>query len=527
MKFTIQKTKQGLEKNIISSSVLNTEFLKMFKHVYRPGCMSTPYGDWLSGVCIEYLAKYGTAPGKDVLDIFKSSLKAGRVNPTMADVTLDFLKSLDFKDPPTINHGYLAKKAQDYFVLQLHRQLLRRLELAVEKGDAQLCEEAVAEVKKVRLQTGQVCDPFADKDKVREAFLKDEKPLFKLSGAIGKMLNPQLKSKRMLAFIATAKRGKTWLEYKLAKTAKRYGNHVAVFAAGDEDEDSSIIRFGTMLTGKNTDDEYTGTFAFPLFDCVKNQTDNCFKRCRKGRGRLPDIPKEEFDRMTPEQILDKCPKWRPCAACRNTTKYGVYEAAVWYKNKTVGKLVWQDAWKAFTRFRKFSPKSSLRLFTYSAQTLTVSEIIRQLDMAEDMDDWVPTVVVVDYPDIMQDESDSKEVRHKENEKWLKLRKLSQDRSILLILVTQSNTGGYGSDSIVATNVNEDRRKLDHVTGLFAINQSDDEKRKRIARIGSVVQRKGRADIEFQVMILQELEKGNMFTDSQYVYRSVKPKNDKK
>lgn len=526
MKFTMRKTKASLEKRVLGSIIQNTEFLKQYKHIHRQGCFSVPYGDWLAQECLTYLEKFGTAPGKDIKELYRSAAKGNRINPTLADVTLDFIRGIDFESPPTINPTYLADKTKDFFILQLHRALAHRLSIALEKEDPTLCEEAVSEVKGVKLQTGQVCDVFNDKAGIREAFLKEEKPLFKLSGALGVMMNPQFKAKRMICFLGRAKSGKTWWLYKLAKIAKRYGNHVAVFAAGDEDEDASRIRFACILSGKNNDKAYTGDFALPIMDCAKNQNGECFKNCRKGKGSLPEMTKEERERMKPEQILETSPKHIVCTVCRNKA-HGMFEPAIWYKKRNVALIMWQEAWRRFQRFHRFSPKASLKLFTYSSDTLTVSEMRRQLDMAEDIDGWVPTVVVLDYPDIMAPETVSAEVRHMENQKWLQLRKLSQDRSLCLILASQSNMGGYGSDSLGAGNVNEDRRKLDHVTAMYGINQTEDEKRKRIARMGPIVQRKGAFDTEYQLLVLQALEMGNPCTDSHYVFKSTKPKTDKK
>jgi len=526
MKFVTKRVKHSIEKKILTTAVLNTEFLKAFQHIYRQGCFSTPYGDWIASTCVEYFQKFQSAPKKDILDLCKTAIKKNRVPKPIVDVTLDFVKGLEYDNPATVNYGYLADKAREFIVLQLHKKLLARLQIAVDNNDADLCEKAVSEIRGVKLQVGQVCKPFEDKDKVRAAFLKDDRQLFKLAGALGRMLNPQFKPKRFIALLGTAKRGKTWWLYKLAKTAKRFGNHVAIFAAGDEDEDSSIVRFGCMLTGKNNDDEYTGEFAYPVMDCVKNQTGECFKRCRKGKGQLPELTKEEKAKMTAEQLLEQSPKHVACSVCRNNPTKG-FEAAVWYKKKNVLKLYWQEAWKSFTRFHRFTPKSSVRLFTYSSNTLTASEIDRQLDMAEDCDDWVPTVLVIDYPDIMASELNTTEKRHSENDKWINIRRIGQTRSLCTIVVSQSNMGGYGADSLVEQNVNEDRRKLDHVTWLGAINQTDEEKRKKIARIGPIVQRKGKYDTEYQVMVLQALEMGNPCVDSQYVYRPINRKNDKK
>jgi hypothetical protein len=377
------------------------------------------------------------------------------------------------------------------------------------------CEKAIAELRKIGITSGSVIDPFcAPKDRIRKAFERDEKPLFQLPGALGQMLNPQLKLKRFVAILAKAKSGKTALLYYLALVAKRCGLDVALFAAGDEDEDSSILRFATILKGKNPEKEFCGKHALPVMDCDRNQTGMCQlkKRLKRCTGAII-LTDEERKKLTPEELLEKNPDHVPCTCCRNTP-HSLFKPAIWYKVETVDALGWVEATRAFRRFQKVTPNRHIRLFTYDSDTLTVAEMERRLDVEEDNTGWVPTVVIGDYPDLFADENPREhEFRHKENKKWKAMRGFSQRRNVLLIVVTQSNMTGYRQTSLNETNVNEDRRKLDHVTWLGAIHQTAIEKRKRVARFGPLVQRKGLLVPGRQVVLLQALEKGRLYRDS--------------
>ena len=527
MKLKIKQTKVSVEKRMLHAMILSTDFLKNYAYIHKHGYFITSYGEWVAETCLSHYKDYKEAPGKTILELYAQAIKLRTINPTIQDITLKFLKSVPYDGFANVNVEYLLKRSKDHIILRVHKLLKDRLEIALDKEDPVLCEKAISDVKKIELSSGNVCNPFTDKEKIMNAFLKDEKPLFKLTGALGRMINPQLKTKKMIAFLGRAKSGKTWWLYLFAIIAKRWGNNVAVFAAGDEDEDSSIVRWGCMLTGKNSEEEYTGKFAMPVMDCRKNQTGECSRSCRKCACMLPDIPDEEYAKMKPEDLLRNTPKgYKVCTVCRGK-KTNVYVPAIWYEWKKVDHLIWQQAYRSFRRFTKYTPKASVKLFSYPSDTLTVSEIDRVLTREEDNNGWVPTVVIVDYPDIMTDESGNKEVRHKENSKWIGLRRLNQEKSVLLIVATQSNMMGYGSDSLGAQNVNEDRRKLDHVTALFGINKTDDEERKRICRIGPIMFRKGRADVAYQVLVLQGLEMGVPARDSEFVFKSVTPVEKRK
>lgn len=526
MKLKIKQTKPSLEMKVMEAVVVNEQFLKQYQHLHRDQILDVSFADWLAKECITYYKKFGTAPGKDIKDVFKSAVKSNRVPPMVKEPLSEFLKQINYEEPTILNHGYLASKIRRHITLKTHERLMEKLAVAIEAGDAELCEKAVSELKRVDVSTAQMCKPLENRQKVMDAYLKEEKQLFKLPGALGRMLNPHLKAKKFLAFLGTAKSGKTWWLYRLAKAAKHYGNNVAVFAAGDEDEESSIIRWGCIFTGKNPDEEYTGKIAYPIMDCEANQEGGCPFNPNGSAGLSTE--KEEREKLLPERLLEIEKNHKVCTRCRDKAdKRHNFQPAVWYKWDTVELGQWQSTWKAFHAFQKISPRASIQLFTYPSNTLTVSEIERQLDWVEDTEGWVPTVVIVDYPDIMASESQEKEVRHKENAKWISLRRFNQERSVLLIVASQSNMGGYGSDSLEATNVNEDRRKLDHVTALFGINRTELEKRMKTARIGPLLLRKGKFDTEYQMMVLQCLEKGAPFVDSEVVYRKKKLKQPNK
>lgn len=514
MKIKVKKVKGKTESSIFDSMVTDTAFLKAYAHFHRPDLFVSTYGMWLADTCVAFHKAHSTAPTKDtVLELARKAVKAGRLQDDMFESLNEFLKGVGDK-PHCNNASHMVKKTSEYLSIRAFKRLQKELEVALDREDPSLCEKALSGHKKVAVLTGQKIDPFtAPKERLFDAFNRDEEPLFKMPGALGRMLNPHLKQHRFLAVIAKAKSGKTALLYYIATVAKRFGNNVAVFAAGDEDEDSSILRWAVMLTGKNNEKEYCGPQAVPIMDCERNQNGLCTLPARKKRncGALM-FTDEENKNLTPEEMLDKEPNYCACTACRKNPK-GDFIPAIWYKQDTVEHLTWQEAAKAFRRFHRVTPNRSVRLFTYNSDELTVAEMRRVLEVEEDNTGWVPTVVIADYPDLFADESRDQEFRHKENKKWKALRGLSQNKDVLLIVVTQSNMGGYKSTSLDATNVNEDRRKLDHPTGIFAIHQTPIEQRKKLARFGPVLQRKGRLVPGRQVVVLQALERGRFYKDS--------------
>lgn len=520
MKVRSKKTKGvSIENRILEACVMSTEFVRGYAHIHRPDLFKIPFGAWLATRCILFFKEYGEAPKKNIIKVVNREVKlsTGKMD---VDVMRDFLRSIEYATvEASYNAPYLIASAETYFNLQSYHKLKLQLESALERDDVKECEKALVETKRVRVLTGQIVDLQDSKDKLIEAFEQDEKPLFRLPGHLGRMFNSQFKRQRFIAFLAIAKAGKTWVIYKLALVAKMSGLNVAVFAAGDEDEASSLIRLSILLTHKNNDPDFCGPMFAPVMDCVWNQNGTCSKRfrtCQTTASVLPSSEDKQF--LTPEILLDSAPSsYVPCTHCRHSKKHPEYfQPAVWYAKEEVEEMGWREAWRSFRKLNSLNRKSRLKLFTYPNDTLTVTEMERVLDVMEDQYGWVPDVVIVDYPDIMRDDGQDKEFRHKENGKWKSLRRFNQERNNLLITVTQSNRVGYKVKSMGADSVNEDRRKLDHVTALYAINQSEQEKALHMLRMGPIVQRKGRFETSYQMCVLQSLEKGSPFKDSFFV-----------
>ena len=86
----------------------------------------------------------------------------------------------------------------------------------------------------------------------------------------------------------------------------------------------------------------------------------------------------------------------------------------------------------------------------------------------------------------------------------------------MITATQSNIGGHSTNSLNASNVSEDKRKLSHANGVYALNQTPDEKVLGIMRLATIVARSGRFDVEKEATCLQCLEIGNPHIESFFV-----------
>ncbi|KKM05327.1 hypothetical protein LCGC14_1755320, partial [marine sediment metagenome] len=100
-----------------------------------------------------------------------------------------------------------------------------------------------------------------------------------------------------------------------------------------------------------------------------------------------------------------------------------------------------------------------------------------------------------------------EFRHQENQKWQRLRNLSQERHSLLLTATQAKATAYMKDLLDLSDYSEDKRKYSHVTAMYGLNQTPEEKRIGMMRINPLLVRDSDYATDRPVTILQRLQIG--------------------
>jgi len=128
-----------------------------------------------------------------------------------------------------------------------------------------------------------------------------------------------------------------------------------------------------------------------------------------------------------------------------------------------------------------------------------------LDLWERRDGWVADMVVIDYADILAPEDGREETRHQINTTWASLRGLSTERSIAVVTATQAAKTSYSKSNQDMGDVSEDKRKLGHVTSMLALNQTVEEKKMGLMRVGQLVKRDDDFVSRANVVCLQCLE----------------------
>jgi len=207
------------------------------------------------------------------------------------------------------------------------------------------------------------------------------------------------------------------------------------------------------------------------------------------------------------EAYENNPDYQPCSNCDKL------KGCVWFeKREPVEPLTWREAYKKFKDFSK-KHRSRFKLCTYPNSTLTVREIERLLREWEREDGFRPDVIVIDYVDIMRPERRYDQFRHQQNELWMRLRALSQEWKCLVVTATQCASSGYDKELLRLSDFSEDKRKYAHVTAMYGLNQTVEEKKLGLMRINALVLRDEECNPNETVKVLQRLQIGRPVLES--------------
>lgn len=488
------------ERRIIKGMIVSNQFLGGISSIYKAELMSIPYAKQVARWCLMYYQKYGRAPKKHIQDIYESHARKG-LPSDQQDMIAEFLQSIskEFQKETKFNAQYGLDQAEEYFKSRSFEVLKEDLESALAINNVQAAELLISQFKHIKRQADDGINPFTDKQMMVDAFEQETHPLFTLPGAIGQLLNDQLQRGNFISIMAPEKRGKTWWLMELAKRAYKARCNVAFFGLGDMSRNQMQRRFGMMVAGKSWQPKHCGKILIPCLDCERNQNDKCHLKWRKNRIGLDGV----------EKFSDTPDGYRVCTRCIGKP-LNKFRGAIWYEERgPVTPLTWRESIRASKHFASRSAgKRDFKLVCAPAKSMSVADIRARLDVWEDTEGFVPDVVIADYMDILNSEpGSSKEDRHKINENWMSARALSLERDCLFISATQSDADSYNRELIGPDNFSEDKRKYAHVTGVLAINQTEEEKAAGIQRLGWVFLRESDYDRRRTVKVIQCLQVG--------------------
>lgn len=502
---------------ILTGMIVNDRFLREVQDVLDLKLFKSRNSKTIARWCLDYYKEQNKAPGKHIQDIYNTAVEKEDLEEGDAQLIGRLLEriSREHERVDNFNIDFVLKRAEEFFDINHTREICETV-LDTLDHDPVTAREMMIEFQPKELSTAQGYDVLTDARLIRKSFEENKQPLFKFPGAIGQFINDDLCRGSFIGLMGAEKIGKTWNLMEFAYRSAINRLNTVIVQAGDMTDEQQTRRLAIRIAGRSDKKKFCGKILVPVYDCEYNQKDECDikqRACKFGLELERDRDKTWYQnlisvvgsRKEKDLFYKDHYDYEPCNYCRRKHSYN-YKGSLWYREEHITPLIWRDAIKAMKKIDERMKGRKLKLISYPNDTLTVQEIINQIDRWIERENFIPDVIVVDYADLLTIDSKD-DFRHRENSKWKGLRRMSQEYNCLVITATQADAGAYDKESLNLKNFSEDKRKYSHVTSMLALQQLAAEKRAGVMRISKLLTRDDDFDPRQQIKVLQCLPIG--------------------
>lgn len=470
----------SFERKMLIGMIISSQYLAGVLPMYRLEYCDGSGAGVVAGWCIDYYKRYEKAPGKHIQDIFEREERGGRIDEghlKYIEMLLSSLSDQYERSEEEFNSEYLLDQVEEWFRKKSLELTTKDVQARLSQEDVDGAEEKIIKYNVVKKGGKTWVDPFSEESIQKVFEVTDEKPLFRLRGMLDKLFDRQFMRGTFISFQGPEKRGKSWFLLEIAMMAYKCRCNVALFEAGDLTEKQSLRRLHTYIS-------------------------------RRPVGR--------------KQITVQFPKFVPGVL----RKYKVE-----FTPMVVDSVSIKESQGHVNRWRRSGGRKEIKMSYHVNDSLNVREIRRILDTwkrgtkEDGSDGFEPDVIIIDYADIMAPEDSKKDFRHQQDDRWKALRALSQSRACCVITATQTSARSYGKRSVGVGDFSEDKRKYGHVTAMYGLNRTPDEKDLSILRVSEIMVREGAGVGKREVSILQCIDLGMPYVDSAWEYEVDVPKGE--
>ena len=487
-----------LERKIIIGAITDLEFLKKAHDLIQISHVQSPEARLLLSWCFEFLKHYDDAPGKHIEDIYMKKLRKSSIPKTQAEFIEEILESLseEFEDSSSQNTELLTDQLKEYVKVTKITEHIEEIQECLENGEISEAEAIISRYTSPESADTSAIVPLADPDQIKEAFSQATTPLIKYPGELGRLLNHTMVREGFVVFLGQNKIGKSYYLLDAVMRGVKQAKKVFYVQAGDMSEANVIRRNGIYITRTSDMKEYCGLLHIPVLDCACNLNGDCNFPFRKG-GKDAPFPFDGYEAkkirdLSKQELIDAFNDYEdhvPCYECKRKKKKH-FMGCIWYKERPpVKPLTWKKCNKVVARKYKSVMEKYCRMIVRPSDTLTTAKLNAELDILS-RQGFDPDIIITDYMELLASDKDTKNLstRDQSNATWQRCRRIAQERKALFLSVSQCDTPGFDQLFLTKKNFSEDKRKLDHVTAMFGINMTTNEKKKGVARINDIVSR---------------------------------------
>ncbi len=510
-----------IERKIAIGMIISTEFLTKINDILDMEWIQSTDARILMTLCNKFFLRYEKAPGKNIETLFYKRVQKGKIPEKNAEIIEEILESLSEEyTREDFNVDYIFDQAVEYCKACKMKGYTETIQDLIDDGNILEGEQLLCKYKPVEKLQSNAVTPLGTVEQIKKAHENYQNPLFSLPGSIGNLMNIALVRQGFVALMGQNKGGKSFLLMYMALMASKQGKNVVFFQAGDMSQEQMERRFAIYFAKKSDIPKYCKELYYPAKDCIYNLNGDCEREIYENPEQDAPFDGEIIDKIQDKSFTDmvgafeEFPNHKRCYNCLRRSGKSYFKGSVWFKRRAeVKPLTWKDTYHLTKKKYKHLIKR-IKLITYSSESLTTQKLNAELDILEKQN-FIADVVIGDYLDVFAPDIDTVQLqtRDQENKRWQRIRKMTQDRNCLGIFATQSDSQGFKKLFLDKTNFSEDRRKLDHVTAMFGLNMTIEEKKKGIMRINDIVSRDAAGT--GYVHVLHRLEMGRPIIGSYF------------
>lgn len=440
MKIETSDADSGVERRILIGMITSTDYLSRIAGRVSNDMLDSRLSQLIANWCLDYFKRYKRAPKKHIESIYEQWAEEYGEKSTkqLVEKLLSQLSGQYERYAKTANPAYLADLTAKHINKVRARKLAHELLADADEGKLDDAFKRISSFGRLDISSTDVIDVLQDRPAWERAFTAEQTGIIQMPGPLGIFLGEAFERDSFISFMGPEKRGKSFWLLRLAWQAVMQSRRVFFLQVGDMSQDQVFRRIATLVARKP---RKKGRYLWPTT--------------------IQRIDEHEVEVIHKEKIAKTGLAWG---------------------------LAFQDALSLAEK--KFpAGESFFKLCCKPHWGISAAGILTTLqDLARD--GWVPDVVVVDYADNLAPINGKAETRDQLNMTWGQLRAISQITHCCLITATQTNRESYGASIIRRGHASEDKRKLQHVTGMLGINVSDSEKERGLSRLNWVELREG-------------------------------------
>jgi len=493
----------AIEKRVLTALIVSTQFNYEVSHLIDFDYFTNSFIRTVARWCVDFFDTYEKAPFNHIRDIFDDR----KVELNDEDAKLIETLLLDISQKYELDSGlnveYSVEQALKFFKTRELEITYSNIKTLLDRNDVDGAEEQINKYTKISKMTSGWINPFDAG--VPDQIFQEEKLMFKFPGVLGDFLGGF--DRGWLVGIAAAfKRGKTFQMQELAVSAMQQRLKVAFFSLEMYSVPSNKRLFQRLL-GSGL--EEGGTAIYPCFDCASNQDGSCTRKERTNNITL--FVNNKKPTFSPKL------NYKPCTYCRTSEKpedKKFYKVA-WWKELIERPAFNKTNVESYRAAMERIYRNNYRFKQYPRFSANTSDIVRDLDILERTEGFVPDIIVIDYADILRPETTGASVDTSAlDDTWKSLARLAGERHALVVTASQLTRAGTDKKQVKSGDMALWIGKLAHVDVFYALNQTPEEKADGLMRVSLLAHRYADFNENDNCIILQNLSHGQVCLDSE-------------